>query len=220
MKKFLVLVLVLVMLMTSPAKVYAKSFTDSQTERAEVIAEICIREWETYGVLPSTAITQAFLESTLGDFCSGYNLWGIASGAVQYDSLEDGVYGYLGVINNGYYTNAPFEKDFYKQIRYILDGGYCQPEGDYYSKAVWTYETYELYKYDEMLFEELEKKEMCLEPAEDVELEAEEIVKADEVPSLEELLLADLENNPSVISYYLLSRRFYRHYLLFPLIEH
>ena len=42
--------------------------TDQQ-QRAYTIARICIKEWKTYGVLPSVAIAQAMKESTLGKHC-------------------------------------------------------------------------------------------------------------------------------------------------------
>lgn len=158
--RILSLVLALVIGIIIPCDVvYAKSprkFTKSQQRNADRIAEVCIKEWETYGVLPSIAIAQAFIESTLGDHCRGYNLWGIRSGAVTYSSLENGIYGYLKVINNGYYPNAPFQTDYKAQIRKILDGGYCQPEGAYYSKALWTVREYNLTKYDTELFKVLE----------------------------------------------------------------
>lgn len=139
-------------------QLYSRKFTDSQQKNAEVIAEICNKEWKNYGVLPSIAIAQAFVESTLGDHCRGYNLWGICSGGVTYSSLENGVYGYLKVINNGYYKDAPFQTDYKIQIRKILDGGYCQPEGEYYSKVLWTVKTYNLEQYDQKLFTELKKQ--------------------------------------------------------------
>lgn len=134
-----------------------RRFTESQQRNADRIAEVCIKEWENYGVLPSIAISQAFIESTLGDHCRGYNLWGISSGKASYNSLDSGIYGYLRVINNGYYPNAPFQRDYKVQIREILDGGYCQPEGEYYNKVLWTVEEYNLTRYDEELFKSIDK---------------------------------------------------------------
>lgn len=130
-------------------------FTNAQQKRADTIARVCMENWDTYGCLPSVAIAQAFVESTLGEHCSGYNLWGIKSGAVSYSSLEDGVYGYMKVINNGYYKNAPFCKDYHNQIRQILNGGYCVPVGDYYENVIWTINQYGLDKYDKKMFKQI-----------------------------------------------------------------
>ena len=91
------------------------------------------------------------VESTLGKHCSGNNLWGIASGAISYDSLESGVYGYLKVINNGCYGSAPFTRDSSSQINKILSGGYCVPVGEYYENATWIIDHYGLERFDALI---------------------------------------------------------------------
>ena len=106
-------------LYTRVRSVKLHGLSEAQKQRAYTIAEITVKEWKKYGVLPSVAIAQAMQESTLGEYCSGNNLWGICSGAVHYDSLESGVYGYLRVINNGCYGSAPFTKDASSQIKVI-----------------------------------------------------------------------------------------------------
>lgn len=135
-----------------------RNFSKSQDKNAQRIAKVVADNWEKYGCLPSVAIAQAFIESTLGEHCTGYNLWGIRSGAEQYDSLDDGIYRYMRVINNGYYEGAPFCKDYKKQIRRILDGGYCTPEGEYYNNVIWTIQAYGLYRYDEQMFKKIKSK--------------------------------------------------------------
>lgn len=115
------------------------------------MAEICIKEWKKYGVLPSVCIAQAMQESTLGKYCSPNNLWQIKSGAVSYGSLEDGVYAYLRVINNGCYGTAPFTKNASSQISKILAGGYCTPVGDYYSNVMWIINKYGLERFDSLI---------------------------------------------------------------------
>lgn len=150
----------------------SRKLAKSQQNYADRIAEVAIDNWETYGVLPSVAVGQAFIESTLGDHCRGYNLWGIKSGAVSYSSLDEGIHAYLKVINNGYYKNAPFCKDWRTQIRRILDGGYCVPEGKYYSNISWSIEAYNFDKYDKKLFKKLEKKEKAKKEKERKEREA------------------------------------------------
>lgn len=127
--------------------------TDQQ-QRAYTIARICIKEWKTYGVLPSVAIAQAMKESTLGKHCYGNNLWGILTRKgtlVCYSSLESGVYGYLRVINNGCYGSAPFTKDASSQISKILAGGYCVPVGDYHNNVMWIINKYGLEQFDSLI---------------------------------------------------------------------
>lgn len=157
LKKVIAVTLVLLLMFPNYAKSSAR-LSASQKSRVNTIVDVCTEHWEEYGVLPSTCITQAFVESTLGKYCSGNNLWGICSGAVSYSSLEEGVIGYCKVINNGYYKNAPFKKNTKEQLRAILDGGYCQPEGSYYSDACWLIDNYNLTKYDKKLFKKLKEK--------------------------------------------------------------
>lgn len=161
LKKFISMLLIITLLFCSVTTANAnttRSFTKEQQRIIDTIVEICSENWEKYGVLPSVCITQAFIESTLGEHCSGYNLWGINSGKESYSSLEAGVYRYLEVINNGYYDKALFCKNASIQIKHILDGGYCQPIGDYYEDALWTFETYDLTKYDKQMFKQIAKK--------------------------------------------------------------
>ena len=135
-----------------------RTLTKSQQKNADRIAEVAAENWDTYGVLPSVAVAQAFIESTLGDHCSGNNLWGIKSGAVSYSSLDEGIIAYLKVINNGYYKGAPGCKNYKTQLSRILDGGYCKPVGNYYSNATWAIDAYDFDKYDKAMFREIKKK--------------------------------------------------------------
>lgn len=142
-------------------KVNAKGLSKSQRNIADTIAEVTAENWDKYGVLPSVAVAQAFVESSLGDHKPhkyNYNLWGIKSGAVWYDTIEEGTYGYMRVINNGYYKNAPFTKDYKLQLKRILAGGYCKPVGDYYSQAMYGYNNYNFEKYDEKMFNDWKKE--------------------------------------------------------------
>lgn len=133
--------------------------SSKQIKTANTIAQIAIDNWDKYGVLPSVAVSQAFIESTLGKHCPNYNLWGIRSGETYYPSLYDGTIGYLEVINNGYYKGAPFTMSYDDQIRLILKGGYCVGDPYYYDNAIWAIEHYEFYKYDETLFKILEERQ-------------------------------------------------------------
>ena len=144
---------------TKEVKAYEYKLSKSQQKNADIIAEITSKNWEKYGCLPSVAIAQAYIESQLGvQIPNRGNLWGIMSGKKYYGSVEEGCYGYMRVINNGYYGSAPHTKDWRSQIRKILDGGYCSPEGTYYSDVVWTIETYGLEKYDKKMFKEIKEK--------------------------------------------------------------
>ena len=129
-----------------------------QQSNADRIAAVVSAHWEEYGCLPSVAVAQAMQESSLGEHCSGNNLWGIASGAEKYDSLEDGAIRYMEVINNGCYKGAPFQTDWRIQIRKILDGNYCVPEGKYESYVHTIITKYNLEKYDDEMFAEIERR--------------------------------------------------------------
>ena len=146
--KIIAIALASLIFVTEPC---SAALTENQKQTADVIAKVTAKNYDKYGVLPSVAVTQAFVESSLGVNCSGYNLWGIRSGAEQYSSLKNGVLRYLEVINNGYYEGAPFEKDYHKQLALILDGGYCEPVGNYYEDGIWGIENYNFDNYDKMI---------------------------------------------------------------------
>lgn len=158
MYKFRLIILFFSLLFFNKLDVQAYALSNTQQERADEIARIVSDNWEEYGCLPSVCIAQAMIESTLGEHCISYNYWGINQGRTRYETLEDGVFGYMKCINNGYYKNAPFSENYSDQIRYILNGGYCQPVGSYYEDAIWVIEHYELYKYDQQMFEEIERE--------------------------------------------------------------
>ena len=153
MKRIFVMLLSLTIIFNSAVEVNARKLPRNQTEMADKIAQIAIDNYDEYGVLPSVCVAQAFIESTLGEHVSNtHNYFGIRSGAVGYSSFEDGVIGYLKVINNGLYDGALFNKSYESSIKYILNGGYCQPAGDYYSNATWSIQTYNFDNYDKKLW--------------------------------------------------------------------
>ena len=128
----------------------------SAKSTAKEIADICIDNWKQYGVLPSVAIAQAFIESGLG---SGPNLFGVlgCAGMGTYSSTIR----YLQCINNGYYRGAPFQKDHNTQIYYILrNGNYCAGEyagGRYHGLVNSSINRYNWDDYDSKLFNDLRK---------------------------------------------------------------
>lgn len=131
---------------------------EDKTVKANYIAEICIENWNEYGCLPSVCIAQAILESDLGEKCYPYNYWGLHGGYYSYDSLEDGVYAYMEFINI-HYDKAPFITSSSEQIQAIYNGGYCQGKSDYVSDINWIIKEYNLEYYDNLLFDEIERKE-------------------------------------------------------------
>lgn len=186
MKKFIsIIVIIMVIVMSIDTTSYAKTqkLNKMQWWYADEIARVVTDNWETYGVLPSVAVAQAYVESSLGKRCAGNNLWGIASGDEHYDSLYDGILRYCEVINEDYYKGAPFMKDWNSQLDRILAGGYCDPVGDYKEDAEYGYAVHNFEKYDEILFDKLRKKEIAeKEEAKDRKEEA-EYIQANTVPS-------------------------------------
>lgn len=146
------------------ALAYEYKLDSEQRNVADRIAAVANAEWETYGVLPSVAVAQAYCESQLGKArYNGWNMWGIGGvgSSFYYESVEDGTYGYLRTINNGYYGSAPFTTNAYSQISKILYGGYCPgSEETYISNVMWTINTYGLSKYDEELRNRLIKEKI------------------------------------------------------------
>lgn len=124
---------------------------------ADEIAETVSSEWENYGVLPSVAVAQAIIESGLGEVCMTNNLWGLGCGRFKYESLHDGIYGYMGVLNDNF-KSCLYLEDYHDQVRKIADNGYAQPKDGYYEKVVNAIDSYELYEYDREMFDEIERK--------------------------------------------------------------
>lgn len=146
--------------------------SESQKKTADKIAEITDKNWDEYGVLPSIAVSQAFIESSLGvNQVKLNNLWGIRPGGMEhsaYSSLDDGIMAYLNVINNGYYDKALHKKDYHEQLRCILDGGYYgEDDGgtidEYYKNCIKSIEKYDFDEYDKKLFCRLEKEQKEIE---------------------------------------------------------
>ena len=139
----------------------ARKFSTAQQKRVDTIYKVVSKpkNWKKYGCLPSVCIAQAFIESGVGQACRANNFWGLRCGRASYLSLEAGVYAYMKCINNGYYKGAPHQKNAATQISKILAGGYCQPQGAYYSKAIWTIKTYNLKKYDKKMFKNIKRIE-------------------------------------------------------------
>lgn len=166
-KKMISLALVLVLMM-NPVSVVAKDneLSKNQIAIADKVAEIATENWGKYGVLPSVAVSQTFVESSLGDNqVRPNNLWGLRPGGEysSYGSVENGIYAYLRVLNNGRYDKGLHKKDYEIQLQKILDGGYYgEDDGgtveEYYQNCIKSIHKYRFDKYDKILFRSLQKK--------------------------------------------------------------
>lgn len=145
--------------------VNARELTEFQKKNADAIYEVVAENWDEYGVLPSVCIGQAMQESTLGEHCPNYNLWGLDSGKLYYQTLEDGVYGYMKCINNPYFKSATFKTKWREQLWIIAENGYCQPKDGYYNDVEWIIENYDLVQYDRKMFNDRAEKRFLDEVA-------------------------------------------------------
>lgn len=162
-KKLLVMLLAVVLVIsTYSTPVNAESrFTldEEQSVIADRITEICTENWQEYGVLPSVCIAQAYMESHVGKHCYENNLWGLYGGYTSFDSIDDGIYEYLEIINNGLYDDALYHIDSTYQINAIYDGGYCTSSRDHYvGGIIWIIDAFDLTKYDAEILEHCSKK--------------------------------------------------------------
>ena len=158
MKKLVLLLLVAAVLAGSSTEASAAKFTGKQKKIVDTIYDVVSTEknWETYGSLPSVCIAQAYVESGVGAAGRRNNLWGLNGGRASYRTLKQGVYAYMKCINKRWYTRygATDTKNWKKQIRRILRGGYCVPASGYYNKVQRVVRMYNLEKYDEKMFDE------------------------------------------------------------------
>lgn len=174
MRKIIITTCIAVMMLTTTA--HARTFTEEQQALVDLIVEISVDSYEEYGILPSVAISQAFVESTLGERCRNNNLYGIRGG--EYDTHEASILAYMDLMQSERYAGARHIENPREQIEYILDAGYCPDEG-YADDVDWTIREYDLEKYDNIIFEgrkitmEMSKTEMKSKYMRDMTTEAE-----------------------------------------------
>lgn len=174
MRKIIITTCIAMMMLTTTA--HARTFTEEQQALVDLIVEISVDSYEEYGILPSVAISQAFVESTLGERCANNNLYGIRGG--EYDTHEASILAYMDLMQSERYTGARHIENPREQIEYILDAGYCPDEG-YAGDVEWTIREYGLEKYDNIIFEgrkitmEMSKAEMKSKYMRDMTTEAE-----------------------------------------------
>ena len=174
MRRIIIATCIAVMMLTTTA--YARTFTEEQQEIVDLIVEISIDSYEEYGILPSVAISQAFVESTMGERCVNNNLYGIRGG--KYDTHEASILAYMDLMQTERYAGARHIEEPRAQIDAILSAGYCPDEG-YADDVAWTIREYDLQKYDNIIFEgrkitmEMSKAEMKSKYMRDMTTEAE-----------------------------------------------
>lgn len=162
-------ILLSVVLFMEPMMMSAKSIelTKEQKKVADRVAEVVSENWGKYGVLPSVAVSQTFVESSLGvNQVRPNNLWGLRPGGEysSYGNPNDGIYAYLEILNNGLYDKALYKKDYEAQLQKILEGGYYgEDDGgtieEYYQDCVNSILDCHFERYDKKLFKRLYKEE-------------------------------------------------------------
>lgn len=162
-------IMIVAWIFASPSVLLAESaeLTKEQKDVADNVADEALENWDKYGVLPSVAVAQTFVESSLGkNRIRKNNLWGLRpSGRYSsYASLNDGISAYLRVLNNGRYDDALFKKDYKDQLHEILMGGYYGEDdggtiGEYYRNCVKSILKYGFDQYDKKLFNAIKKKD-------------------------------------------------------------
>ena len=153
---FWVLLLIILMFQTDTSL----ALTHSQENTADARADISIEEYPTYGILPSVAVSQAFVESGLGS--GGSNIFGV-NGCRGLDPIS-ATYRYLQCLHNEYFKGKAAWKDSpEEQMYYILERGfYCAgeyPYGRYYNNVISSIYRYGWDKYDEKLSQKLAEKD-------------------------------------------------------------
>ena len=126
---------------------------------SDQIADICIEEWPTYGILPSIAVGQSFVESTLGRV--GSNLFGV-NGCSGLD-VASATYRYLQCMHNRYFRGEMAHiTDREEQLAIIMKGGrYCEgqyPYGSYYYNVIRSIYRYGWDRYDDALLQKLDEE--------------------------------------------------------------
>ena len=126
-------------------------------EKLDFFVSECADHWDEYHVYPSTMAMIAAQESFFGKYGRSYNLWGLACGRASYGSFEEGIHAFMQCVNNGYYPGAPEADSGDEQLAILLDHGYCQPPGRYFSYAMSLKASYNLGILDERMFEIIKK---------------------------------------------------------------
>ena len=159
MKNRLCLIVLLTILTVSvDGTAQAKGNPDWIQEKLDFFVTECADHWDEYHVYPSCMAMIAGVESGFGTACHLNNLWGLCAGRASYGSLEEGCHAFMRCVNNGWYPGAPDADSGDEQLYILLNHGYCQPPGNYYSVAMSVKSRYNLGILDEQMFEIIEKR--------------------------------------------------------------
>lgn len=135
---------------------------EAQTKREKrilkAIVRVCADNWDKMHGYASTCAMMAYQESGCGKKSNGYNLWGINSGRSYYGTIEEGIKGWLRVINLDYYENANTASNGDEQLYILLEHGYCQPPRNYYSLCMKLKSMYNLGDLDRQMFAWIKKR--------------------------------------------------------------
>lgn len=159
-RKFVGILVLCTLILTSWLTISQKSraLSTRQKEVAEQIANICIAEWDNYGILPSTALAQAFGESGLG---KGNYMFGVNGSRGL--GVEASTYNYFRCLYNSVFKGRmAFKTTPEEQLASIFEGGeYCPyvlPGGHYYRSVLNAVDKYGWRKYDKKLFRNIAKR--------------------------------------------------------------
>lgn len=145
------------MMIVRPSVTYARSHRDTVPSK---IAKVVEKHYDEYGIWPSVAIGQAFVESGL--YSGGRNLFGVrgCSGL----SVEEATERYLQCLQNQYFRGeANFAPTPAEQLTIIMRGGrYCEhqyPDGSYYWDVINSINKYGWRRYDKKIIKKIKAKE-------------------------------------------------------------
>ncbi|HHV47267.1 MAG TPA: glycoside hydrolase family 73 protein [Tissierellia bacterium] len=145
-----------------------------KNEFIERVANVAVKHYKEYKILPSLVIAQAILESSWGKKAIENNIFGIKAGSSwkgrtvlrntrewngreyvveesrfrAYDSIEDSIMDYLNLVGNSRrYEKVKNAKDYKEAARLIYEAGYAT-DPEYADKLIDIIEKNSLYQYD------------------------------------------------------------------------
>lgn len=140
-----------------PSGYGSKKIPSSRQEMVNKVAQVAIANYKKSGILPSVAVAQACYESSWGESNiarTKKNLFGIKYKGqfLSFKSWEDSMDYYFSsklilksIYDKGRHKNTPEET-----IRGIIEGGYCQGDGNYVSNIISIINTYGFTYFDDI----------------------------------------------------------------------
>ena len=136
----------------------AKGNPDWIQEKLDFFVSECADHWDEYHVYPSCMAMIAAQESLFGTAGRSNNLWGLCAGRASYGSLEEGCHAFMECVNNDWYHGANRKNSGDEQLAQLLNHGYCQPPGNYYSCAMRLKSMFNLGELDSQMFKIIKKR--------------------------------------------------------------